>query len=204
MKLTQPFKNYFPISQRFGQNLNASYQKDGLLGHKGIDLPMPVGTPLFSPCNGQVISVSTNIQKGEGVSILTDDLFDYNGQPCKLICVLWHMKDQSIVVGVGQKVKTVDPLGLSGNTGNSTGPHLHFQVAPIAPDGSWRELAHGNGYEGCIDPLPYLNLDVAPENPIVKNAKKLQQFLNDNGANLVVDGKFGRLSMRALNDFIGK
>ncbi len=204
--LQQPFKNYFPISQHFGQNLNAFYKADGLMGHSGIDFAMPIGTQIISPCNGIVTGLSTDIQKGEGVSVMSDDTFQWNGQPCKLICIMWHMKDKSIVVKVGDSVITGELLGLSNNTGQSTGPHLHFSIIPVATDGSRRSLAGmGNGYKGCVDPLPFLNLIVAPimvhfthtwNLPI----ERVKDFQTQHG--LVADGVVGMKTQSELDKLI--
>ncbi len=203
--LEQPWKGYFPISQNFGQNLNGFYKADGLLGHTGCDFAMPTGTPIISPCNGVVTGLSTDIQKGEGVSVMSDDTFQWNGQSCKLICVMWHMKDKSIVVKVGDKVTTGELLGLSNNTGQSTGPHLHFSVIPVATDGSRRALDPNNGYNNCTNPLPYLNLTASPIVPIIVNfshtwnidIQRVKDFQTKHG--LVPDGKVGPLTQKVID-----
>ena len=203
MKLSQPFKNYFPISQGFGMNFNDYYRLDGLKGHTGIDFSMPNGTPIISPVNGTVIAISLDIQKGEGVSILSDDTFQVDGKDCKFDCIHWHLQDKSIVVKIGDKVSVGQLLGLSNNTGQSTGPHLHFSIMPLATDGSRRQIFPLNGYNGCIDPISYLNLTTKPVAPSGSDKiKELQTLLNKYGAKLVVDGKFGKLSNQALQDFI--
>lgn len=208
--LQQPFHNFFPITQHFGENLNAFYKNEGLLGHQGVDIAMPTGTPIISPCSGVVSAVSVDIQKGEGVSVISDDIFQWNGQDCKLICVMWHMKDQSIVVKVGDKVSTGQLLGLSNNTGQSTGPHLHFSTIPITTDGSRRSLAgRNNGYEGCVDPLPFLNLTPAPINvPMVSFShtwnvpvQRVKDFQTKNG--LVADGAVGPKTQAVIEKLIG-
>ena len=198
--MKQPFKNYYPISQRFGQNLNGYYKADGLKGHQGIDFAMPTGTPIYAIFTGTVSGVSTDIQKGEGVSIMSDDVFQWNGKPCKFICVCWHFKDKSISLKVGDKVKVGQQIGLSNNTGQSTGAHLHLSLIPIATDGSRNPLAgYNNGYHGCIDPLLYLELESSPKETKIK---ELQRLLNKWGAKLKEDGSWGKLSNNALLDFL--
>lgn len=188
--LQLPFKGYFRITQGFGLNLNTFYKAEGLLGHQGIDFGCPTGTPILAPCDGLVIATSTDIQKGLGVTVMSDENFTYNGKPCRLSCVHWHLS--TVEVKVGDVVKQGQQLGLSGNTGQTTGPHLHFSVAPLSADGSRKLLAPlDNGYKACIDPAPYLP----------NKFKELQELLNRWGASLVVDGKFGPKSKTALNNF---
>ena len=55
----------------------------------------------------------------------------------------------STIINNGQTVTRGQLIGYSGSTGNSTGPHLHFEVLPRNPNFS-------NGYSGRIDPLPYI------------------------------------------------
>ena len=70
-----------------------------------------------------------------------------------------HYKDEQTVyahlskhyVKVGDKVKAGDRVGLSGNTGASTGPHLHFGFRPW----NWKTLLN-NGFKGYVDPTPFL------------------------------------------------
>jgi len=196
--LSKPFKGNYPISQPFGKNYNTFYAAEGLKGHQGIDYAMPNGTPIIAPCDGLVIYISTDLRRGLGVTLMSDDIFQYQGQDTKLSCVHWHLKENSIVVRVGEKVKRGQLLGLSNNTGQTTGPHLHFSVTPLSADGARRILSPlNNGYKGCIDPTPYFE----PPQVNIK-IQELQALLNKYGANLVTDGKFGKLSKQALEDFL--
>ncbi len=198
MRLSKPFIGNFPISQRFGQNLNNYYALEGLKGHQGIDFAMSIGNPVISAVNGTVVAISKDIQRGEGVSIMSSDKFEFKGQECFLITVYWHLKDQSILVNIGDKIIVGQPIGQSGNTGQSTGPHLHFSVIPVAIDGSRRALdGVNNGFKGCADPFLWLDLP----DPLIK-FKELQTLLNKYGAILVVDGRFGPLSQLALKEFL--
>jgi murein DD-endopeptidase MepM/ murein hydrolase activator NlpD len=79
----------------------------------------------------------------------------------------WHLKRDSVLVAVGQRVTCGQPLGLVGSSGNSSQPHLHFEVAdssgatidPYAgvlsqPDSYWVEQDAGDGLPGAACPAP--------------------------------------------------
>ncbi len=206
--LKLPFIGNFPITQKFGENKAVFYKAEGLLGHQGIDYAMPIGTAIVAPCDGLVIYISTDIQRGEGVTIMSDEIYKYNNQNCRLSCVHWHLKDQSIKVKVGDKVKTGDLIALSGNTGQTTGPHLHFSVSPLSPDAFRHELALGNGYKGCIDPFPYLELPTSTI-PFINVSfshtwnipiQKIKDFQSSH--NLVVDGIVGPKTQQVIDSLI--
>lgn len=105
--------------------------------HEGIDYAMPVGTPLRASITGTVVFAGTdNFGAGRAVSI----------QSGSTIVKCFHM--DSIAVRYGQKVKAGQNIGTSGNTGNSTGPHLHFQVeknyVPVNPAPLFNKPKKGN------------------------------------------------------------
>jgi hypothetical protein len=83
--------------------------------HSGIDFSMPEGTQLRSIFDGVVEQVFDGGRIGKGVKIRTEE-----GQEI----IYGHMS--KVDVHVGEKIHTGEQIGLSGNTGNSTGPHLHF------------------------------------------------------------------------------
>lgn len=85
--------------------------------HAGIDFAVPVGTPVLSVGDGEVIISKYGKIAGNYIGI------KHNHQ-----CVTRYMHLQKILVKLGQKVKKGDQIALSGNTGRSTGPHLHFEV----------------------------------------------------------------------------
>lgn len=104
------------------------YYSDGKL-HRAIDLRAAVGTPVCAAEDGTVDwvqawdgrSISGNQSYGNLVRIRHAD---YNGG--KLQTLYAHLKESK--VKYGQTVKEGELIGYSGNTGNSTGPHLHFEV----------------------------------------------------------------------------
>lgn len=123
-----------PITQRFGVN-PASYAKFGLKGHNGIDFGIPTGTKLYSCIDGTVIEAQSD-PTGYGNYIKIEN------NECGIL--YGHLK--SFSVAVGETVKAGQVIGISDNTGNSTGSHLHFGVFP-------KPRNKTNGYNGYIDPL---------------------------------------------------
>ena len=104
------------------------YYSDGQ-PHRAIDLRAAVGTPVYAAEDGTVDWVQT----WDGRSTSGDQSYgnlvrirhaDYNGG--KLQTLYAHLKESK--VKYGQAVKEGELIGYSGNTGNSTGPHLHFEV----------------------------------------------------------------------------
>jgi len=122
------------LTQRFGEHPEW-YGVYGLLGHNGIDYGIPTGRELYS-CIYGVCTERAYDENGYGnyVKIENDE--------CGVIYA--HLKE--FKVKVGDKIAAGTILGLSDNTGNSTGPHLHFGVFPKPRDRT-------NGYAGYIDPL---------------------------------------------------
>ena len=85
--------------------------------HNGIDLAVPVGTDVHAAADGVVIQSGWN--DGYGISVYIDH---GNG----VVTRYGHMSSND--VSVGQYVEQGEYIGLSGNTGDSTGPHMHFEM----------------------------------------------------------------------------
>ena len=128
-ELMWPLKGYHRISSPFGWR-NAPIGSGGER-HRGIDIPAPTGTPVYSATDGVVISSGWNGSYGNAVMIKYTN---------NIVIVYGH--NSSLVVSAGQRVSKGQVISLVGSTGNSTGPHLHFEV-------------RYNGYP--VDPLKYLN-----------------------------------------------
>ncbi len=86
-------------------------------GHVALDFGVPVGTNIRSTIAGRVTYAGWN-NEGYGNLVIVD-----NGA-----YKTYYAHLSSIPVKVGQKVSDGDIVGLSGNTGNSTGPHLHYEI----------------------------------------------------------------------------
>ncbi|TFV52755.1 M23 family metallopeptidase [Blastococcus sp. TF02A-35] len=101
--------------------------------HAGIDLAAPMRTPEYAVMDGVVLEAGPASGFGLAVYIQHD-----NGD----VTVYGHMDE--ILVEAGQIVRAGDTIALLGNRGQSTGPHLHFEV-------------HVGGLNGSkVDPLPWL------------------------------------------------
>lgn len=135
------------ITQNFGLNPKV-YKQFGLNGHNGIDYrtafqdETPKGKRYITAAlTGEVIEVGNQGNAGYGIFVR-----------------MKHGKAQTIYahltksyVKVGDKLNEGDRLGLSGNTGFSTGPHLHFGFRPE----NWQEI-YNDGFKGYVDPLPFI------------------------------------------------
>lgn len=126
----QPSVHHYPLPWRGGpfrqtQGANGTYSHFTAKGRYAVDIAMPEGTPIVAARAGVVVKTE-NQQSGRGnnpagnfVRILHDD---------GTMGVYLHLMKGSVAVREGQQVAVGSLLARSGNTGNSTGPHLHFVV----------------------------------------------------------------------------
>ena len=110
-----------PITSGFGWRLHPVSGDRRF--HEGIDFGAAIGTPVFSARSGQV--KTTDWLGGYGLTVVVD-----HGEYQTLYA---HLSD--IVVEPGSRVEAGTILGKVGNTGNSTGPHLHFEIRQRTSDG---------------------------------------------------------------------
>jgi murein DD-endopeptidase MepM/ murein hydrolase activator NlpD len=99
--------------------------------HTGIDIPAPKGTPILAAGAGTVIWAGYGVYKGGydptdpyGLAVTIQHDFGYQNQA--LFTLYGHMSEINVIEG--QHVMTGELLGLVGETGSVTGPHLHFEV----------------------------------------------------------------------------
>ncbi|TBU96115.1 peptidoglycan DD-metalloendopeptidase family protein [Phytopseudomonas dryadis] len=125
-----PTQKQYPLPWQGGpfrltQGANGQYSHFTPKGRYAMDIAMPEGTPIVAARAGVVVKTE-NAQSGRGnnpsgnfVRILHDD---------GTMGVYLHLMQGSVNVREGQRVSAGMPIARSGNTGNSTGPHLHFVV----------------------------------------------------------------------------
>ena len=99
--------------------------------HAGEDMAAPIGTPIHAISSGVI--VFAGVEEGYGNKI---EIRHWDGT-CS-----WYGHLSKIEVKVGQKVTPGEQIGLVGETGDATGPHLHLEIHP-----------HGGG---PVDPMPWL------------------------------------------------
>lgn len=143
LRLVQPWPDGFTINARspFGPRRHPISGKMSF--HHGIDVAMPVGTPLKAGADG-VVAHKGNGGSG-GVTLLLRHANNMH-------TVYYHLQKPS-TLPVGAQVKAGDVVAYSGNTGASTGPHLHY------------ELRKSRAWGDTIDPAPHIARPAVAEEP---------------------------------------
>ncbi len=112
------------ITSRFGYRTSPFSGKTAL--HAGLDIAAAPGSPVYAPADGVVVFASYDESYGKLITV------DYG---YGVITRFGHLSQ--IYVQAGQKVNKWDVIGAVGNTGRSTGPHLHYEVringTPVDP-----------------------------------------------------------------------
>jgi murein DD-endopeptidase MepM/ murein hydrolase activator NlpD len=125
--LSYPFTKKYPISSGFGWRRHPITGKSS--PHRGIDFPAPTGTPVLAARSGEV--VLARWYGGFGNAVILK-----HTNPSEKTTYA-HLSKISVQVGQSVSVGTV--IGKVGSTGNSTGPHLHFELRPLV-SGSWSAI----------------------------------------------------------------
>lgn len=132
---TRPVRNG-TMTQEYGRP-NSGYAAGH---HTGIDYGVPMGTPVYSAAAGRVVRVTNGGAYGQRIEI------EHGGKVWTLYA---HLSASS--VRVGDTVQAGQVIGKSGNSGNSSGPHLHFEVRQGA-----------NKYGNTVNPMKFLDGSTTP------------------------------------------
>lgn len=180
----QPFTGDYPITQPYGMIVPGVTYKDK--PHTGIDYGCPEGTPVLASADG-VVQYCGNDPAGYGKHVI----ILHNDNKATLYA---HLSDRNVVLR--QKVKQGDVIGHSGNTGCSTGPHLHFEARKVWND--WRS------HQDPVTFLPLMNFADVPVNAEggIRNAELKDAEAFQPGDDLVVTAPLGCKAFRdGFHDF---
>lgn len=138
------------------------YGSDGPPGfdmrvHTGIDMPNDIGQTVRAAADGTVVWAGPGFQDSPsyGNAVMIEHEFGYQGR--RLYTLYAHLS--AVLTVVGEHVNTGDAIGLVGNTGHVTGPHVHFEVRlgdknnPDAP-------TYGDTYNPVLWMAPYVGTGV--------------------------------------------
>lgn len=149
-----PFKHgeKYKLDQGFGGKF--SHQKEN---YYALDFSMDVGTPVHAARDGVVIEVKEDSNRGGASSAYATDgnyiaIYHADGTFSSYV----HLKKNGSIVEVGDEVLEGSLIGFSGNTGLSTGPHLHFSVNVPTIEGVRQSI-----------PIKMRDLAGEPLNPVV-------------------------------------
>jgi murein DD-endopeptidase MepM/ murein hydrolase activator NlpD len=131
------------ISSYFGTRIDPFYNHQK--SHFGLDFVAPVGTKIYSTGDG-IVTLSKFSRKGYGNEIIIDHSFGYSTRYAHL---------DEIFIKEGEKVKRGQLIGTLGNTGRSTGPHLHYEIRynskPINPIYYYSDEISNEEYERMLN-----------------------------------------------------
>ena len=133
------------ITSKFGSRIHPVTK--AVTHHDGIDISAPVGTPVYAPIDGVVKAYYYHDTGGKTLIIGNDEANVRFG--------FAHLDGYGYNVSVGKQISKGQVIAYSGNSGRSTGPHLHFSAKT---GGRWK----GNEYVGgdFVDSANYLEITI--------------------------------------------
>jgi murein DD-endopeptidase MepM/ murein hydrolase activator NlpD len=178
------------------ERITSPYGKRGGEYHCGIDIGEDAGKDIWAAHAGTVVAVRWDA-KGYGNYIVLQSLMGF--------CTLYAHLSKALVK-VGDKVGSKTVIGLCGSTGNSSGPHLHFEVriTEYGSPGWWDKDASGKRINS-VDPLPYLKaigkieekkyiLSVEDANKLINLLKGVFSFVEDKAKATETENEIHRLA----------
>lgn len=123
----------FQTSRTFGHYLtpDGSIQADGVQLY-AIDVPMPIGTPVHAIRSGVVVAVEESYSDDDHARVHENWVMVRHTD--RTVARYIHLTLNGALVEVGDAVTQGQRVGLSGNSGESTAPHLHFDVQTCGPN----------------------------------------------------------------------
>jgi murein DD-endopeptidase MepM/ murein hydrolase activator NlpD len=178
----KPFDGEFRLSNWFDHNLPFEFVDtngirvnfagelwNGIDGHNGYDFPMPEGTPILAVADGSVVVAGAGSPNPcpilNNQIVVVQSVTVRHTAPNGQSIDSGYLHLSRVDVQVGQHVVAGQQIGLSGNTGCSTGPHLHFEA--------YRLSGTNSGQRTRIDPFGW---DSAQPDPWAQDGRGAQSF----------------------------
>ncbi|MEU9506344.1 peptidoglycan DD-metalloendopeptidase family protein [Micromonospora sp. NPDC048170] len=184
--------------------LTSGYKTPSRPTHTGWDVANSQGTPVYATAAGTVRDIKTNSYPGDtasgplpgrsGNSVHlnhADSYFSYYG----------HL--HRVLVSVGQQISCGQLIGLMGNTGNSTGPHLHFEIhRPRLTSVDPRVFLANRGITlGSTAPVGSTGYPSVGQGASGWVPRVIQYLVRARGISVVVDGDYGSGTASAVRSF---
>lgn len=127
MKVYRPVAGDIRISSTYGKRVDPVTKVEGAM-HYGYDFATPVGTPVVAAYDGKIFKAGWQDEKDKkvGFGLRVSQTTKIDGKSVTIFYA--HLSE--LAVKDGEVVSAGTRVGLSGNTGKSSGPHLHFEVRP--------------------------------------------------------------------------
>ncbi len=135
------------VSSRYGKRVHPVTKKSAF--HRGQDFAVNTGTPIYAPADG-VVEVVRKSDKGSGNFLRLLHVYGFSSSYSHL---------QKFAVRSGDFVQQGDLIGYSGNSGLSSGPHLHYEIRFVGR---------------ALDPKPFINWDLNNFDTIFSEVKGIR------------------------------
>lgn len=128
---------------------------NGYVGRHAVDFAMPIGTPVVAARAGVVVAARDGFPDGNGVDLEENLVFVRHADGT--VARYFHLTRGGALVAVGDSVRQGEVIARSGNSGQSAGPHLHFDVQRCGPN-----LPPDYNRPPCGQTVPVAFRDAAP------------------------------------------
>ncbi|EEO26733.1 peptidoglycan DD-metalloendopeptidase family protein [Helicobacter winghamensis] len=118
-----PLRGNYRITSDWGTRVNPVLRRTHL--HTGIDFGLPIGTPIYAPADGVAYFANNSYNGGYGIMVKLEHSFGFS---------TFYAHLSKIVVKKGDFVRRGQIIAYSGNSGRSTGPHLHYEIRYLSQD----------------------------------------------------------------------
>ncbi|PZT48007.1 peptidase [Helicobacter valdiviensis] len=119
----KPFRGEYRTTAQWGTRVHPILRRTH--SHTGMDFGMPIGTPIYAPADGVADFTGNGYNGGYGIMVKLEHSFGFK---------TFYAHLSKIIVQKGEFVRRGQLIAYSGNSGRSTGPHLHYEVRYLNRD----------------------------------------------------------------------